>query len=43
MYDEKKDYLGDRRTASLNGLENNVGNRAFAQFEQLLYFPQCFQ
>ena len=28
---------------NLNIFENIVGNIAFAHYEQMLYFPQCFQ
>ena len=43
VYDENDDYLGERKTVILKGFENNVDNGAFAHYEQMLHFLQCFQ
>jgi len=31
-----------KETPILNGFKNIVGNGVFAQYEQILHFPQCF-
>ena len=43
VYDEKEEYLGERKTPFLNGFENIVEIGEFAHYEQMLHFPQYFQ
>jgi len=35
-------YTRERNILNFNGFKNIVGNEAFADFVQMLYFPQLF-
>jgi hypothetical protein len=42
VYDEWEDYLEESKIPILKDFLNNVGNGAFAHYEQMLHFSQCF-
>ena len=40
---QKDECLMETKMPILNGFKNIVENGAFAHYEQMLHFPQCFQ